>query len=77
MSVDGYLEKQRDFEKTTVPEGHCFVLGDNRDLSLDSRHFGSIPLDSIIGKSDIIFNPKKIWLGSKGLDSVERPFRQR
>ena len=33
-----------------VPEGHVFMLGDNRDYSLDSRRVGFIPLESLVGR---------------------------
>jgi signal peptidase I len=50
-----------DFEKITIPEHHCFVLGDNRNLSRDSRDFGPIPLATIKGRADYIYWPAKDW----------------
>lgn len=41
----------------TVPAGHYFVLGDNRDNSLDSRMFGFVPASHIVGKVVLISEP--------------------
>jgi signal peptidase I len=38
-----------------VPEGHYFVLGDNRDNSLDSRYWGFVPRGLIKGQPLIIY----------------------
>lgn len=44
-----------------VPEGHYFVLGDNRDDSQDSRYWGFVPRENIIGTPLIIYWSVRDW----------------
>lgn len=43
-------------EPYVVPADACFVLGDNRDNSEDSRSWGSVPLDSIVGRVGFVWS---------------------
>lgn len=47
-----------------VPEGHYFMMGDNRDNSLDSRYWGFVPDHSILGKAIYV------WMNFRDLSRV-------
>ena len=49
------------FGPVTVPRGAVFVLGDNRANSEDSRQFGSVPSDRVIGRAAAIVWPPGRW----------------
>ncbi len=50
-----------DFPETKVPKNNCFLLGDNRNLSEDSRHFGSVPLAMVKGRAEYLYWPANDW----------------
>lgn len=66
VSPNGVGDETREF---VVPEGHYFMMGDNRDNSVDSRfNVGFVPFENFIGKAHYIFfsvsdkaSPLEVW----------------
>lgn len=58
--VEPYLDPgvtTSDFGPVVVPEDQIFVMGDNRNDSYDSRNFGTIEEDRIVGRAFVLFWP--------------------
>jgi signal peptidase I len=61
------------YEEIIIPEGHFFVMGDNRDNSADSRDWGLVPFENIKGKAFLVwFNLNLPFLQPDGV--AETPF---
>jgi signal peptidase I len=50
-----------DMEMQTVEEGSIFLMGDNRPQSFDSRMFGAIKKDLVIGRAFVLIWPPTSW----------------
>ena len=45
----------------TVPQDELFMMGDNRNNSSDSRAWGMVPLENVIGKAFMVYWPPEKW----------------
>lgn len=62
LTIEPYLDETTNRGGDwTVPAGQLFVMGDNRNNSSDSRSWGYVPLENIIGRAELIYLPPKHW----------------
>ena len=54
-NVDGFLRTRDNMPPVRVPAGKLFMMGDNRDRSYDSRFWGFVDMDAVIGKALFIY----------------------
>lgn len=57
------LASTRSFGPVHIPPEFLFVMGDNRIASQDSRIFGPIPIDEVVGKAFVTIWPVSHWQG--------------
>jgi signal peptidase I len=55
VATDSYMPDLRNWGPFVIPEGHLFMMGDNRDSSYDGRHWGFLPRENVIGHPMFIY----------------------
>lgn len=65
---------KNDFEETIVPPNSLFVMGDNRNCSADSRYWGFLPIENVIGEAVAIYSPIERQRILLQFPKIENPF---
>ena len=65
LNFEREVHPKEEIRETLIPENHFFAIGDNRLRSVDSRSYGSVPMDKIVGIGRfLIFSQRKnIYFG--------------
>ncbi|KAI5663525.1 hypothetical protein M9H77_22848 [Catharanthus roseus] len=70
-----WISAPHNYDVIVVPEGHCWVEGDNSALSFDSRSIGPIPLGLIRGRvTHIVWPPNRVGKVHRTISQERLPF---
>lgn len=65
LIADASLES-KNMAPVKIPPGHFFMMGDNRDNSYDSRSWGFVPRDNVVGEAMLVY-----WSSNESLPLIE------